>query len=154
MHTIEHMGEDCWTPTNGDPNDGLRYMNNPTSDGYSVDHYSKYPQQTEVHGSSGICNNAFYQLAETDDAHKEANSVSHIAVKGGIGIEKAAKIFFRALIHYMTPNTSFSGARDACIHAATDLFGADSVELAKVKEAWSAVGVESKAAPATAEKIS
>ena len=33
-------------------------------DGYSVDNYAKYPEQTEVHGSSGIGNNAFYQLAE------------------------------------------------------------------------------------------
>jgi len=136
------VGEKAWTPNNGDPNDGLRYMDEPTRDKCSVDHYSKYPQQTEVHGSSGIANNAFYQLAETDNSNKKANSVSGKRVTGGIGIEKAAKIFFRALIHYMTPRTTFSDARKATIQAATDLHGARSVEVRTVKEAWSVVGVE------------
>ncbi|MEK7706344.1 MAG: M4 family metallopeptidase, partial [Myxococcota bacterium] len=140
------MGEDCWTPTNGNPNDGLRYMNNPTKDGYSVDHYSKYPQQTEVHGSSGIANCAFYQLAEENlDGKKDVNSISKRRIDNGIGVDKAAKIFFRALMHYMTSRTNFAGARKACIQAATDLFGADSVEVKKTKEAWSVVGVEDKA---------
>ena len=136
------MGEDCWTPTNGNPNDGLRYLDDPTSDGYSVDHYSKYPEQTEVHGSSGICNAAFYQLAETDEANKNANSISGVVVKDALGVETAAKIFFRALIHYMTPRTTFAQARTACIQAAVDLHGADSTEVGKVKEAWSSAGVE------------
>ena len=61
------VGEDAWTPTNGDPNDALRYMNDPKKDNYSIDHYSDYPRQTEVHGSSGIANNAFYLLAKRRD---------------------------------------------------------------------------------------
>jgi Zn-dependent metalloprotease len=137
------MGEDCWTP-HGDPNDALRYMDNPTKDGYSVDNYANYPEQTEVHGSSGIANHAFYQLAETNNANKVPNSVSGIAVQDGIGPEKAAKIFIRGLIHYMRPSTTFSEARGATIQAAIDLYGADSVEVQKTRESWSAVGVEDK----------
>ncbi len=133
------VGEDAWTPNNGDPNDALRYMNDPTKDNYSVDHYSKYPQQTEVHGSSGIANNAFYLLSEGGK-----NRTSNVEVQGGIGIEKSLKIYGRALQNYMTPRTTFAEAREATIKAATDLFGADSAEVAKVKESWSAVGVEKK----------
>ncbi|WP_224361239.1 M4 family metallopeptidase [Hyalangium versicolor] len=133
------VGEDAWTPTNGDPNDALRYMNDPTKDGYSVDNYKNYPKQTEVHGSSGIANNAFYLLVQGG-----TNRTSKMEVKDGIGMEKGLKIFGRALTTYMTPKTTFSQARDACIKAATDLYGATSAEVQKVKDAWSAVGVETK----------
>lgn len=136
------VGEDCWTPTDSDPTDALRYMDRPTKDGYSIDHYSKYPTQTEVHGSSGVANNAFYQLAETRNQGKVPNSISGIAVQDGIGPEKAGRIFFRALQYYMPSGCTFAQARAACIKAATDLFGAASVEVQKTREAWSAVGVE------------
>ena len=59
-------------------------------------------------------------------------------------MEKSLKIFGRALTTYMTPKTTFSQARDATIKAATDLYGASSAEVQKVKDAWSAVGVETK----------
>ncbi len=59
-------------------------------------------------------------------------------------MDKSLKIFGRALTTYMTPKTTFAQAREATLKAATDLYGAKSVELQKVKDAWSAVGVESK----------
>jgi bacillolysin len=130
------VGEDAWTPKNGDATDALRYMDDPTKDDYSVDHYSNYPKQTEVHGSSGIANNAFYLLANGG-----TNKTSKQTVDGGIGIEKGLKIYGRALEHYMTPSTTFAQAREATIKAATDLYGANSPEVAKVKESWAAVGV-------------
>ncbi|HLT31877.1 MAG TPA: M4 family metallopeptidase [Myxococcaceae bacterium] len=130
------VGEDAWTPGNGN-DDALRYMDDPTRDNYSIDHYSNYPRQTEVHGSSGIMNNAFYLLAEGG-----TNKTSGMSVANGIGVEDSLKIFGRALIHYMTPSTTFSQARAATINAATDLYGADSQQVASLKEAWSAVGVE------------
>jgi|GEM_PF-928740 len=131
------IGETAWTPTNGDPNDGLRYMNDPTKDGYSIDNYKDYPKQTEVHGSSGIANNAFYLLANGG-----TNRTSKLEVKDGVGMDKGLKIYYRALAHYMTPSTTFAQARTATIQAATDLYGADSTEVAKVKESWTAVGVK------------
>ncbi|MCE9666995.1 M4 family metallopeptidase [Myxococcus stipitatus] len=130
------VGETAWTPTNGDSEDGLRYMDDPTKDGYSIDHYKNYPKQTEVHGSSGIANNAFYLLANGG-----TNRTSKVEVKDGIGMEKGLKIYYRALAHYMTPKTTFAQAREATIKAATDLYGADSTEVKKVKESWTAVGV-------------
>ncbi|MCY0999955.1 M4 family metallopeptidase [Myxococcus sp. MISCRS1] len=130
------IGETAWTPTNGDDTDGLRYMDDPKKDNYSIDNYKDYPKQTEVHGSSGIANNAFYLLANGG-----TNRTSKIEVKDGIGMEKGLKIYYRALAHYMTPSTTFAQARTATIKAATDLYGADSAEVAKVKESWTAVGV-------------
>jgi Zn-dependent metalloprotease len=129
------IGEQCWTP--GRAGDALRYMDDPTRDNYSVDNYRDYPRQTEVHGSSGISNNAFYLLTNGG-----RNKTSGIEVQNPIGMEKGLRIFARALIYYMTPNTTFAEGKQACVKAATDLYGADSVEVAKVNEAWTAVGVQ------------
>lgn len=129
------VGEDAWTPANG-TGDALRYMDDPTKDGYSIDNYKDYPKQTEVHGSSGIANNAFYLLANGG-----TNRTSGQKVDGGIGMEKGQKVYYRALAHYMTPTTTFAQARQATINAATDLYGANSAEVKKVQESWSAVGV-------------
>ena len=126
-------------PNNG-KDDALRYMADPASDGKSVAHFSKYKKGMDVHYSSGILNNAFYQLAAPNDG-KLPNSHSKVVVQDGIGVEKSAKIFFRALMHYMKPNTTFAQAREATIKAANDLHGEDSVETKKVMEAWMAVGV-------------
>ena len=129
------IGEDVWTP--GKKGDALRYMNDPKKDGYSIDNYRDYPKQTEVHGSSGIANNAFYLLS-----HGGKNRTSGIEVKDAIGVEKSLKIFGRALTTYMTPSTTFKEARQACLKAAADLYGQGSPEVKKVAEAWTAVGVK------------
>jgi Zn-dependent metalloprotease len=128
------VGEDAFTPNRA--GDAMRYLDDPTRDQYSIDHFSKYPQQREVHGSSGIANNAFYLLAEGG-----TNKTSGLRVNGGIGIEKGLKIFYRALAYYMTPNTTFAQARQFTLQAAKDLYGEGSEEARKVAEAWSAVGV-------------
>jgi Zn-dependent metalloprotease len=132
------LGEDAWTP--GTAGDALRYMDDPTKDGYSIDNYKNYPQQTEVHGSSGIANNAFYLLSQGG-----TNRTSGMQVADGIGVENALKVFYRANAYYLTPNSTFADARDATLKAATDLFGASSTQVQRVKDSWSAVGVESKA---------
>jgi bacillolysin len=130
------IGEDVWTP--GKKGDALRYMNDPKKDGYSIDNYRDYAKgDQEVHSTSGIANNAFYLLS-----HGGKNRTSGIEVKGAIGPEKSLKIFGRALTTYMTPSTTFKQARQACLKAAADLYGAGSPEAKKVAEAWTAVGVK------------
>ncbi|HEY8210335.1 MAG TPA: M4 family metallopeptidase [Myxococcaceae bacterium] len=124
------IGESAFKPG------GLRSMSDPAKDGRSADHYSKYRPGMDVHFSSGIANNAFYMLANGG-----TNRTSGQGVQGGIGMEKGLKIFGQALTNYMTPNTNFSQARAATIRAATDLYGATSTEVQKVKSAWQAVGV-------------
>lgn len=126
------VGEDIFTP--GTPGDALRYMNDPTRDGSSIDTFSKYNDGIDVHYSSGIANNAFYLLA-VGGTHRLGGVVD------GIGKDKADKIFFRALDVYMVPTETFSQGRTDTIRAATDLYGAGSPEVISVGQAWSAVGV-------------
>ncbi|KDA54789.1 hypothetical protein EG19_09065 [Thermoanaerobaculum aquaticum] len=127
------IGETVYTPSK--PGDALRYMDDPKKDGRSVDHYSLYTNGMDVHYSSGIANNFFYLLANGG-----TNRTSGISVTG-IGLAKAERIWYVALTGYMTSTTNFSQARQATIQAATQLFGASSVEVQRVKDAWTAVGV-------------
>lgn len=148
------IGEDCYTP--GTAGDALRYMDNPTADGYSVDYYPErlYPdpctpnQNTNdlcgVHGNSGIANLAFVLLARGGTHPRGKTSVTVPA----IGVSKAEQIFYRALTVYMTSSTNFEGARNATAQAAQDLYG--STDVNAVHATWDAVGVPGGAVSVTA----
>ena len=116
------VGEDIALPALGD---ALRYMDDPTQDGVSIDHYGDYYAGIDVHYSSGIANKAFYLMA----------------TGGAFDLEAAAHVWYRALTLYMTPSTTFAQARTATVDAASDLHGAASAQVAAVEAAWSAVGV-------------
>ena len=126
------IGEDIYTPRV--PGDALRYMDDPTRDGASIDTFLDYYDGIDVHHSSGIANNAFFLLAE-GGTHRLGGVVT------GIGRNKAEMIFFRALDVYMVPSETFSQARAHTILAATDLYGSGSPEVASVGQAWDAVAV-------------
>lgn len=130
------VGEEVWTP--GIDGDALRSMSDPSSDGVSLDYWTRSAGSEDVHYSSGIANLAFYLLSEGG---------SHPRLGGdamtGIGSEAAAQIFYTALTSYMTASTDFADARDATISAAEDLYGAGSTEVSAVEQAWSLVGVDS-----------
>lgn len=126
------IGEDIYTP--GTAGDALRYMDDPTADGHSIDSYLNYNNAIDVHYTSGIQNNAFYLLAE-GGTHRNGGVVT------GIGRAQAEQIFYRALTVYMTPSTTFAQARAWTIQAATDLYGAGSQAVISVGQAWTAVGV-------------
>ena len=139
------IGEDANTPNT--PGDALRYMDTPHragNYGYTAnddpDHYSERYTGTGdsggVHINSGIPNHVFY-LAAKGGAH------AHIPgpVVAGIGPDKAARIWYKALTTYMTSSTNFAGARAATINAANSLYGAASAEAVAVAAAWSACGV-------------
>jgi bacillolysin len=150
------IGEDCWTPAV--KGDALRYMNDPmkdrsgSSDMYSRDNYkTRYQGGSDnggVHLNSGIANNAFFLTAEGG-----TNRTSGAKVEKGIGIEKALRIYYRAHTVYFTPNETFTAAREAMLKAAADLYGKDGEEAKVVAQAWSAVGVESKASAGGARLI-
>lgn len=113
----------------------LRSMSDPTSDGVSLDNYSKYKRNVDVHYSSGIANNFFYLLAEGGTNKTSGKSVT------GIGRAKAEKIWYKALTAYMTSSTTFKAARTATLNATKDLYGTTGAEYAAVGVAWTAVGV-------------
>lgn len=148
------IGEACYTP--GTSGDALRYMNNPTADGYSADYYPErlYPNCTPssandycgVHGNSGIANLAYYLLVAGGTHPRGKTSVSVPA----IGMAKAEKIFYRALTTYMTSSTNFQGARNATAQAAADLYGGtSSAEYNAVQKCWDAVGAPGGAVQVT-----
>ncbi|MDF1602734.1 M4 family metallopeptidase [Nocardioides sp. YIM 152315] len=125
---------------------GLRRMDDPSSDGSSLNCWTSGAGDVDVHYSSGIGNHFFYLLSEGSGA-KTLNGVSYDSptcdgsTVSGIGRDAAGEIWYRALTVYMTSSTDYHGARTATLDAARDLFGAGSVQHNAVATAWSAVGV-------------
>ncbi len=125
---------------------GLRRMDNPASDGSSLNCWSSAAGNADVHYSSGIGNHFFYLLAEGSGA-KTIGGVAHNSTTcngstiTGIGRTAASAIWYRALTVYMTSSTNYAGARTATLNAARDLYGAGSTQQSTVAAAWSAVSV-------------
>jgi vibriolysin len=128
------VGDDCWTP--GTPGDGLRYMADPELDGSSIDHYADYYSGIDVHYSSGIANLAFHLLSQGGTHPRGQSSVSVT----GIGIAKAAQIFYKANVDILTASATFENAKTATEQAAAQL-GYSAADIDSVKKAWEAVGV-------------
>jgi len=129
------IGEDAYTP--GTSGDALRYLNEPSLAG-DPDHYSERYTGTSdnggVHTNSGIPNKAFYLVAK-GGSHSNGGSMT------GIGADKAAAIWYKALTTYMTSSTNFKGARTATLNAAAALYGSGGTEYNAVAQAWSLCGV-------------
>jgi Zn-dependent metalloprotease len=125
---------------------GFRRMDHPSAADASLDCWSSTAKNVDVHYSSGIGNHFFYLLAE-GSGPKTINGVDYDSptcngsTVTGIGRDKAAAIWYRALTTYFTSNTNYAGARTATLKAATDLYGPGSPEYDAVAAAWSAVSV-------------
>ncbi|WP_407289061.1 M4 family metallopeptidase [Streptomyces sp. BP-8] len=132
----------------------LRRLDKPSLDKLegTVDYWSKESYDTEVHAGSGVSSHAYYLLAE-GSGKKTIGGVAYDSptVDGskvtGIGRSKATAIFYRALTRYMVSTTDFHDARTATLHAAKDLYGAQSTEYKTVKKAWAAVNVTAANTP-------
>ncbi|SOB80735.1 M4 family metallopeptidase [Streptomyces sp. 1331.2] len=124
----------------------LRYMDQPSKDGQSADYWDANVGNLDVHYSSGVANHFFYLLAEGSDA-KTINGFSYNSptydgsTLAGIGRDKAAQIWYKALTTYFTSTTDYAGARAATLSAAADLYGSDSAEYNAVAATWTAVNV-------------
>ena len=116
----------------------LRYMKNPAALTFDRDGVRPYPTKMSeyvytqqdnggVHINSSIINRAFYLLAKGLD--------------GGIGLRDAAHIFYDALTMYLFQYSQFIDARLACLQAAEDRFGPESVQFQKTAEAFDAVEI-------------
>ena len=91
-----------------------------------------------VHNNSGVQNFWFYVLSEGDTGINDLKNPYQVV---GIGINKAAKIAFKSLRDYLTPQSDYLDARRGSIEAAIDLYGNNSQEVQSVMNAWHAVGV-------------
>lgn len=121
----------------------LRWMNKPSLDGISPDFWMPTLGYLDVHYSSGAANRMFYFLSVGASADASSQSYSYFLPGGmiGLGNQKAAQIWYRALTQYMTPTTWYFDARKACVQAATDLFGELSPEYKAVQNAFAAINV-------------
>ena len=129
------IGEQLATPSYNHP---LRYMYKPSLDGSSPDFWSSSLGSLDVHYSSGVGNHFFYLLSQ--GTGPKTNTINNSNFNG-IGNDKAARIWFRALATYFTASTNYAGARVATLKAASDLYGAASTEYTTVAAAWTAVNV-------------
>ena len=137
----------------------LRSMSNPASlgqpDTYKGTNWAPLAttptsanDQGGVHTNSGVLNYWFYLLS-VGGAGTNDNGTAFAVT--GITIGKAARIAYRTERFYLTPNATYSSARQASLQAAVDLFGLGSAEVQAVAKAWRAVGVEqTEAAPTLA----
>lgn len=104
-----------------------------------------------VHTNSGIGNFFFYLLVNGGTGTNDNGSTYTVQ---GIGFQKAAKIIYRTETVYLFPNAQYADWRNACISAATDLYGASSNAVKQVKNAWYAVGVGTAAFADIASNLS
>ena len=121
----------------------MRFLYKPSKDGKSADAWSASLEKLNVHYSSGPMNRAFYFLSQ--GATTSGDTSSSYLPKGmtGVGNDKAAKIWFRALTTYMTPATNYADARISMIQAVRDLFPLASPEEIAVWNAFAAINVGS-----------
>lgn len=80
-----------------------------------------------VHINSSINNHCFYQLST--------------AMDGAIGLEDAGRIYYRTLTTYMKRQSQFVDVRIGAIQSAIDIFGADSVQVQKTRQAYDLVEI-------------
>ncbi|MEU8616847.1 M4 family metallopeptidase [Streptomyces sp. NPDC048623] len=127
----------------------LRYMDKPSKDGASKDYWYSGIGNVDVHYSSGPANHWFYLLSEGSGA-KTINGVSYNSPTSdglpvtGIGRDKAALIWFKALTTKFSSTTNYAGARTGTVAAATELYGAGSAEVTAVENAWAGIAVGSR----------
>lgn len=116
------MGEDCCIKEQG-----FRSVDNPNQFG-DPDHMNEYVYTSldngGVHTNCGIPNKA-----------------GSIILKG-LGFDKAGKIYYRAVVQYLTSSTNFSQAKAALMQSAADLYGANGTEYNSVKNAFDSVGIQ------------
>lgn len=128
------MGEDV-VKTSSFPSGALRNMADPhngaqTGDygrGWQPAHYSERYTGTQdnggVHINSGIPNRAFYLFASNDN----------------VGLDKAEKVYYRALTKYLVSTSNFADLRKAVEQSANDLYGDQVKNVAS--QAFQTVGI-------------
>ncbi|NSC20750.1 peptidase M4 [Streptomyces albus subsp. chlorinus] len=124
----------------------LRYQDKPSKDGASKDNWYAGIGNIDVHYSSGPANHWFYLLSEGSGA-KVINGVSYDSPTAdglpvtGIGRDKAALIWYKALTTKFTSTTNYAAARTGTLAVAGELYGTSSAEYKAVADAWAGIAV-------------
>mmetsp|Transcript_82157 Transcript_82157/g.100799 ORF Transcript_82157/g.100799 Transcript_82157/m.100799 type:complete len:613 (+) Transcript_82157:47-1885(+) len=103
--------------------EALRFMDDPTKDGVSIDHSRDYFDGMNVHYSSGVYNKAFQLLTDTD----------------GWNMEMTFKVASIANMFYWNANTDYNNGACGMEYAAYDLYGPE--YILAVRNAFDVVGV-------------
>jgi len=124
----------------------IRRMDDPHADGASANCWYAGVGNLNVHYSSGVGNHLFYLLSEGSGS-KTINGIKYNSTTcdgskiTGIGHEKAAAIWYKALTENWVSTTDYHQARAGMLQAAKDLFGKKSNEYKTTDKAWAAVSV-------------
>jgi len=127
----------------------VRSLAQPSRDGRSPDTWIENIGALDPHLGAGPLNRALFLLAEgitNDEAARLQLDSSGQGMKG-LGTDKTAAIWYRALTVYLKPTSGYKEARMAAIRAALDLFPpgpdqpADSPEAQAVRMAFAAIRV-------------
>ncbi len=121
------IGEDI-VQAGATPNNCLRHMQfpnlgSPSQPKHVSEQYMGPQDNGGVHINSGIPNRAFYEFANA----------------AGVGIDKAEKVYYKALRDYLVKSSQFIDCRLAVIKAATDLYGSAVANAAA--NAFATVGI-------------
>jgi Zn-dependent metalloprotease len=124
----------------------LRYLDRPSRDGASADYWSSSVAAMDPWYAAGVADHFFFLLAE-GSGRQIVNQIAYDSptadnsVLTGIGRDKAAAVWYRALTAYLTSTANYRSARTATLNAARDLYGTSGTEYAAVAAAWTAVNV-------------
>lgn len=143
-------GADSTIPTSG--NDWLlaskvgppvRNFAKPSSIGTNPDNWYDGIEFLDTHAIGAPLGRMFYFLSQGASNVQGSTSYSPYLPGGmsGIGNDHAARIWYQALYNYLLPDSGYADARKYAIQAATDLYGAGSVEVTAVKSAFAAINV-------------
>jgi zinc metalloprotease ZmpA len=139
------IGEEIFRDYDPDTN-YIRRLDHPSDDGGSADCWFDGVGNKNVHQSSGVGNHLFYLLSE-GSGPKDINGIHYDSPTcdgstiTGIGHDKAAAIWYKALTEQWTSTTNYHQARIGMLNAAKDLYGQNSVEYKTLNKAWAAVDV-------------
>ncbi len=120
----------------------LRYMYKPSKDGKSPDYWTSTIGNIDVHYSSGPANRMFYFLSMGSQASGDysSNKLTYGPMTG-IGIDKASRIWFKALTTKATSSNKYSNIYAHCKSVAETLYGVGSREAIATVRAFAAIGV-------------
>ncbi|MBC7774234.1 MAG: M4 family metallopeptidase [Phycisphaerae bacterium] len=121
---------------NGKP---FRVMDNPNLLEMPAYYKGLYWQDlNDVHTNSSIGNLWFTMLV---DGKQGINEVGVPFDVPALGIEKAGQIVFQVNKYYLTENSNYNTFFQFSVEVAESMYGAGSLEVMAVKEAWKAVGL-------------
>jgi len=125
------------------PNDGPAFFDGQQPDTYNGNYWVNpahiFNDNGGVHTNSGVGNFWYYLLADYG-THTGVNDIGNSYAVQGIGINKAEKIVYKALMEGLTPSATYLDAVNATKQAAIALYGLNSLEYNQVVNAWYAVG--------------